>query len=91
MNETAKVVKCNNDEFQLKEGQVVLKIDPRYYRPTEVDLLFGDPTKAKKKLGWEMEYDLNALVQDMVNSDVELFKRDKLLLKGGHKVYNYHE
>ena len=91
VNEIAKIVKCKNKEFQLKEGQVVLKIDPRYYRPTEVELLIGDPTKAKQKLGWELEYDLKGLVEDMMSSDIELFKRDMLLLKGGHKVFNYHE
>lgn len=91
IDETAKVIKCNNKEFQIKAGQVVLKIDPRYYRPTEVELLIGDPTKAKEKLGWELEYDLKGLVEDMMRSDIELFKRDMLLLAGGHKVFNYHE
>ena len=91
VKETAKIVGCNNDEFQLKIGQEVLRIDPRYYRPTEVELLIGDPSKAKQKLGWELEYDLKGLVEDMMSSDVELFKRDQLLLKGGHKVFNYHE
>lgn len=91
VEEIAKIVKCNNKEFQLKTGQIILKIDPRYYRPTEVELLIGDPTKAKQKLGWELEYDLKGLVEDMVNSDIELFKRDQFLLKGGHKVFNYHE
>jgi len=91
VNETAKVINCSNPEYQIKSGQIVLKVDPRYYRPTEVDLLFGDPTKAKEKLGWEMQYDLKGLIEDMVSADVELFKRDKFLLKGGHKVFNYHE
>lgn len=91
VDEVAKVAKCNNDEYQLAKGQVVLKIDPRYYRPTEVDLLIGDPTKSKETLGWEMEYDLKGLVEDMMSADVELFKRDQFLLKGGHKVFNYHE
>ena len=91
VNETARIVQCNNKEYKLDKGQVVLKIDPRYYRPTEVELLIGDPAKAKQKLGWEMEYDLKGLVEDMVSSDLELFKRDKFLLKGGHKVFNYHE
>ncbi len=91
VNETAKIVKCNNEEFQLEHGHVVLKIDPRYYRPTEVDLLIGDPTKSKKQLGWEMEYDLKGLIEDMMSAELELFKRDKFLLKGGHKVFNYHE
>ncbi len=90
-NEIAVVKSCNNQEFNIKVGQVVVKIDPGYYRPTEVDLLIGDPTKAKQKLGWELEYDLKALVKDMVWADIDLFKRDQLLLKGGHKVLNYHE
>lgn len=90
-NEIAKVKKCNNPEFNLNVGQVVMRIDPRYYRPTEVDLLIGDPTKAKQKLGWELAYDLKALVNDMVWADIDLFKRDQLLLKGGHRVLNYHE
>jgi len=91
VNETARILKCSNKDYQLNEGQVVLKIDPRYYRPTEVELLIGDPIKAKQKLDWEMEYDLKGLVEDMVSSDIELFKRDQFLLKGGHKVFNYHE
>ena len=91
VDEVAKVANCNNDEYQLEKGQVVLKIDPRYYRPTEVDLLIGDPKKSKETLGWEMEYDLKGLVEDMMSADVELFKRDQFLLKGGHKVFNYHE
>lgn len=90
-NEVGKVKKCSNPDFQLEIGKEVVKVDPAYYRPTEVELLIGDPEKAKKKLGWELKYDLDALVKDMVSSDLELFKRDKFLLKGGHKVFNYHE
>ncbi len=89
--EVGKVVKCNNPEFQIKEGTIVVEVDPAYYRPTEVELLIGDPTKAKEQLGWTLKYDLAALIEDMVKSDVELFKRDQLLLKGGHNVLNYHE
>ncbi len=91
IEEQAKVVRCNNPEFQLSTGQIVVKIDPSYYRPTEVELLIGDATKAREKLGWNPGYDLDALVKDMIHADVELFKRDKFLLKGGHKVFNYHE
>ena len=91
VDEVARITKCNNAEFKLKPGQVVMKIDPRYYRPTEVDLLIGDPSRAKEKLGWELKYDLKGLVRDMVSADIELFRRDKFLLKGGHKVFNYHE
>ena len=90
-NEVGRVVRCANPDYQLSEGKEIVKVDPAYYRPTEVELLIGDPTKSKEKLGWELEYDLPALVKDMVQSDVELFKRDKFLLKGGHKVFNYHE
>ncbi len=90
-NEVGKVVSCTNPDYQLPEGKVVVQVDPTYYRPTEVELLIGDPTKAKEQLGWELEYDLKGLVEDMVQSDIELFKRDKFLLKGGHKVFNYHE
>ena len=91
VNEIARVRKCNNESYQLELGKVVVKIDPAYFRPTEVDLLIGDPSKAKEKLGWELEYDLRALVEDMITSDLELFKRDQFLLGGGHKVFNYHE
>ncbi|NJN25955.1 MAG: GDP-mannose 4,6-dehydratase [Cyclobacteriaceae bacterium] len=91
VEEVARVKTCSNREYQLQAGQVVLKIDPRYYRPTEVELLIGDPTKSKQMLGWEPEYDLKALVNDMMTADIDLFKRDKFLLKGGHKILNYHE
>ena len=90
-DEVGRVVSCSHPDYQLPEGKEVVKVDPAYYRPTEVELLIGDPTKSKEKLGWELEYDLPALVKDMVQSDLELFKRDKFLLKGGHKVFNYHE
>ncbi|BDD09740.1 GDP-mannose 4,6-dehydratase [Fulvitalea axinellae] len=90
VNEIGYVKKCTG-EFKLPEGQEVIKVDPRYFRPTEVELLIGDPTKAKTQLGWELEYDLPALVKDMVLSDLELFKRDQYLIEGGHKVNNYFE
>jgi len=90
-DEVARVVKCHNSEFNVPEGQIVLKIDPKYYRPTEVELLIGDAEKARTKLNWNPAYDLKSLVNDMMKSDLELFKRDKFLLKGGHKVFNYHE
>ena len=91
VDEQGVVLRCEHPEYQLKEGQTVVRIDPVYYRPTEVDLLIGDAGKARKKLGWNPGYDLDALVRDMIHSDIELFKRDKFLLKGGHKVFNYHE
>lgn len=91
VDEIAIVKACNNPEYQVPIGQTVIKVDPHYFRPTEVDLLIGDPSKAKKQLNWELEYDLPALVKDMVQNDVALFKRDEYLLKGGHKIFNYHE
>lgn len=91
VEEKAYVVKCTNPEFTIEEGQIVVEVDPAYFRPTEVELLIGDPTKSKEKLGWVPQYDLPALVKDMMQADVELFRRDAYLLKGGHKVYNYHE
>lgn len=91
VDEVGVVKSCTNSQYQLAIGQTVIKVDPHYFRPTEVDLLIGDPTKAKTQLNWELEYDLPALVKDMVQNDVALFKRDEYLLKGGHKIFNYHE
>lgn len=70
--EIAKVAKCNNPLYQLEIGKVVVRVDPQYYRPTEVDLLIGDPTKAKTKLGWEPKYDLTTLIKEMVASDLKI-------------------
>jgi len=72
-------------------GQTVIEVDPRYFRPTEVDLLIGDPTKSQKQLGWTPEYDLLALVKDMVKSDLKLMKKDRYLKKGGFETLNYFE
>ena len=82
---------CTNKEYNLPKGKLVVCIDKKYYRPAEVDLLIGDPTKAMTKLGWKPEYDLPAIVKEMVAADVDLFKRDKFLKEGGHSVINYHE
>lgn len=79
-----------NDEF-LKPGTVVVQVDEKYFRPTEVDLLLGDPTKANTQLGWTPKYDLPALVQDMVHSDLHLMKKDEYLKQGGFKTLNYFE
>jgi GDPmannose 4,6-dehydratase len=86
--EKAFVSRCTNDEFQLEIGKEVLSIDPNYYRPTEVDLLIGDPTKAKEKLGWVPEHDLESLVKDMMQSDVRLMQKNQYLKIGGYKIYN---
>jgi GDPmannose 4,6-dehydratase len=74
-----------------KNGKVIIEVDPKYFRPTEVDLLIGDPSKAKRKLGWEHKHTLEQLVTEMMKADVELFTRDQYLRAGGHKVINYNE
>ncbi|MBP8789844.1 MAG: GDP-mannose 4,6-dehydratase [Breznakibacter sp.] len=91
VDEVGTVVKCNLPEFQVAESTVVVRVDPRYFRPTEVDLLIGDPTKSKTKLGWEPEYDLPALVKDMMENDVRLVKKDRYLKAGGFETLNYFE
>ena len=91
INEKATIFKCNNPSYQLEIGKEILSIDPKYFRPTEVDLLVGDPTKAKTKLGWELEYDLPALVKDMMQSDIKLMTKDQYLRDGGYETLNYFE
>ena len=91
LNEKALVKSCNNKNYQLEIGKEVLSIDPKYFRPTEVDLLIGDPTKAKTKLGWELEYDLPALIKDMMQSDLKLMTKDQYLKDGGYETLNYFE
>lgn len=82
---------CNNPEYQVEIGQEIVAVDPRYFRPTEVDLLIGDPTKANTKLGWIPEYDLEGLVKDMMQSDLTLMKKDTYLKEGGYRTLNYFE
>jgi GDPmannose 4,6-dehydratase len=77
VNEVAVVKSSSNPEYEFKVGQEVIKIDPTYFRPTEVDLLIGDNTKAKTKLGWTPKYDLAMLVKEMMEADVNLFKKEK--------------
>jgi len=89
--EVGVVTKCNNKAYQLKQGTAVVAIDKDYYRPTEVDQLIGNPEKAMKLLGWKPKYGIGDIIKEMVNSDIELFKRDKYLKEGGHKVLDYHE
>jgi len=91
VEEVGYIKACNNPEYQLEIGKDVVAVDPKYFRPTEVELLIGDPTKSMTKLGWKPKYDLPALVKDMMSSDLALFKRDQYLQKGGHKIMNYYE
>lgn len=76
---------------RVKKDPVVVKVDARYYRPTEVDLLLGDPTKSRERLGWKPEYDLDGLILDMVTSDLTLMKKEDYLKRGGYKIMNYFE
>jgi len=91
VDEKAYVVKCNHENFQLEIGKEILSIDPTYFRPTEVDLLIGDPSKAKDKLGWVPEYDLEGLVNDMMSSDLRLMKKDRFLKESGYETLNSFE
>jgi len=74
-----------------ESGEVIVEVDKKYFRPTEVDLLIGDPSKAERELGWKHKYDLQALVSEMVQADIKNFERDKYLLEGGHEVMDYNE
>ena len=85
------VVSSENPDFPLEVGREVVAVDPRYFRPTEVELLLGDPTKAKDKLGWKPRYDLKSMTAEMVRADIELFRRDRILKEAGFKVKNEFE
>ncbi len=85
------VKKCGHPEYQLPVGKQVLQVDPKYFRPTEVDLLIGDPTKARTKLGWKATYDLASLIKEMMESDLKLMKKDQYLKNGGFTTLNYYE
>lgn len=84
-------VKACHGEHKLEIGKEIVAVDPRYFRPTEVELLIGDASKAREKLGWVPEYDLNMLVKDMVKSDLKLMQKDKYLQDGGYKILRYFE
>jgi GDPmannose 4,6-dehydratase len=90
VDETGVVVSCTN-EYGFQNGQEVVKIDPRYFRPTEVELLIGDATKAKEKLGWQPKYSLKQMVSEMVETDLDEFKREQLLIKSGFDVARQYE
>ena len=91
IHEVAKIVKCNDPKYQISAGKEVLAIDAKYFRPTEVDLLIGDPTKAKEKLGWEPKIQLEELIEDMMTSDLILMQKDRYLKDGGYQTLNYFE
>ncbi len=91
IDEKGFIKSCSNPKYQLEIGKEVVSVDPKYFRPTEVDLLIGDPSKAKEKLGWECKYDLEALVKDMMESDLKLMTKDQYLKEGGYYINNYYE
>jgi GDPmannose 4,6-dehydratase len=91
IDEKGYVVSCSNPDYQVAAGTEVVAVDPRYFRPTEVDLLLGDPTKAEQKLGWNREYKLQDLVNDMMESDLKLMTKDTYLKDGGYQIMSYFE
>ena len=84
-------IKSCSGNFDIKSGQEVIAVDPNYFRPTEVDLLIGDATKAKQKLGWQPKYTLQEMVKEMVAYDLELFRKHKTLLEAGFHVLPQYE
>ena len=97
LNEIGVAAKVSKDDKykdlteHVKEGQVVVRVDPRYFRPTEVDILLGDASKAKEKLGWEPEYTLDDMIVEMVRNDLKLMKKERFLKQNGFKTFNYYE
>ncbi|HZG26643.1 MAG TPA: GDP-mannose 4,6-dehydratase [Chitinophagaceae bacterium] len=85
------VVSSSNPDYFVEPGREVVAVDSRYYRPTEVELLIGDPTKSNSKLGWMPKYDLSMLVKEMVEGDLELFRKEKLLQDSGFVIKNQYE
>lgn len=90
-DEVGYVSHCHNPQYQLEIGIPVVSVDPNYFRPTEVDLLIGDASKAKAKLGWKPKYTLDMLIEEMIASDLELFTKDKILLEKGFDIKNEYE
>jgi GDPmannose 4,6-dehydratase len=97
VNEIGVVAEVSDDKKfrdikqHVHKGDIVVKVDPTYFRPTEVDLLIGDSTKARTILGWKPEYDLQKLAAEMVQSDLKIMKKDRYLAEGGFKILNYFE
>ncbi|MCL2074754.1 MAG: GDP-mannose 4,6-dehydratase [Marinilabiliaceae bacterium] len=91
IDEKGTITKCYNDDYKHLIGKCVVEVDHHYFRPSEVDILVGDPTKAKTKLGWQPEYDLKMLVDDMMTADLKLMKKEKYLKAAGYKTLNYFE
>jgi GDPmannose 4,6-dehydratase len=90
-NINAEILNFKNINTALKVGDEIIAVDPRYFRPTEVELLIGDPTKSQTKLGWKPKYNLQMLVEDMMQSDLKLMKRELFLKDAGHTILNQAE
>jgi GDPmannose 4,6-dehydratase len=90
-SERGYVVSCQDEKYQLPAGTEVVAVDEKYFRPTEVDLLIGDPSKSNTKLGWKPKYDLQMLVSEMVAADIDTFTKEKLLKDSGYRVKNQYE
>ena len=91
INEIGYVTSCSNPDYLLETGKIVIAVDAKYFRPTEVDLLIGDPSKCQQKLNWHPRYNLQSLVEEMVNADVELFNKEKILKDSGYLIKNQYE
>ena len=91
INEVGLVEKCTNPDYQIEVGKEIIKVDSRYFRPTEVDLLIGDASKAENKLGWKATTSLKGLVNDMMESDLKLMRKEQFLIKNGFKTSYYFE
>jgi GDPmannose 4,6-dehydratase len=91
VDEKGYVISCSNPDYQIEIGKNIVAVDPKYFRPTEVDLLIGDPTKSKTKLGWKPKYDLALLIKEMVAADVDHFRKEKLLKDSGYAIKNQFE
>ena len=91
VDEVGVIASCENDAFKLDAGTEVLAVDPRYFRPTEVEMLIGDATRARTELGWKPRADLSELVRDMMKSDLALMQKEKYLQDGGHQILNRYE
>jgi GDPmannose 4,6-dehydratase len=91
VDEKAVVVACNNADYQVPLGKEVVSVDSQYFRPTEVELLIGDPTKCNQKLGWKPKYNLQGLVKEMVAADLDLFEKERLLKNSGYSIKNQFE
>ena len=91
IDERGVIASCANPDYQVDIGKEILAVDPAYFRPTEVDLLIGDPSRANTILGWKPEHNLKSLVSDMVKNDIELFRKEQLLKEAGFEIKNEYE